>query len=59
MESNPKPKAPKAASLPTDLPVPCINHAPAFDEQEELAAADYWSSPLGQAALADWDEDED
>lgn len=60
VESNPKPGAPKAASLPTDLPAPCLPQTIAAEEKEEITASDYWSSPLGQAALADdWDEGED
>jgi hypothetical protein len=59
VDSNPKREAPKAASLPTELPAPCLSQPSPFDAIEESDASDYWSSPIGQAALADWDEDED
>jgi hypothetical protein len=59
VDSNPKRGARKDVSLPSELPAPCLSQPSPFDELEDSTASDYWSSPLGQAALADWDEDED
>jgi len=59
VDSNPRRGAPKDVSLPRELPTPCLSQPSPFDEVEESAASDYWSSPMGRAALADWEEDED
>jgi hypothetical protein len=53
--SNPKPLPPNPASLPAPAEFSPVEP----EDADELVFTDYWSSPLGMAALADWDEDDE
>jgi hypothetical protein len=55
MDSNSKPAPPEPAALPAP-PLAPLNAA---EEPEESPFSDYWSSPLGKAALADLHEDDE
>jgi hypothetical protein len=46
-------------SEPASLPARRLMPLTASEEPQEISSSDYWSSPLGMAALADLVEDDE